>query len=132
MDVYHSLTILRAKLGRAQIFAYPPLSLSPPLRRHGSLGWISRWGRGVRGFSRKNLVAIALGVVLAGAPLLAFNYWLSGLIERQGQDEVGTSAKRAIMLAETRVSHVIAALDDLAARGVDSCRPANIESMRQT
>ena len=43
------------------------------------------------------------GAVLAGAPLLAFDYWLARLIERQSVEDVTTSAKRAIALAETRV-----------------------------
>ncbi len=76
------------------------------------------------------IFAIIVGVLLAGAPLLAFDFWLGGLIDRQGQDEVDTSAKRAIGLAEFRVTQVIAALDGLAARGVDSCGPDDIEAMR--
>ena len=85
----------------------------------------------VRGFTRKNIIAIIAGVALAGAPLLAFHFWLGGLIDRQGQDEVDTSAKRAIALAEFRVTQVISTLDGLAARGVDSCGPADVEAMRQ-
>ncbi len=85
----------------------------------------------VRAFTRRNLVAIAVGVLLAGAPLVAFNFWLSGLIDRQGQTEIETSAKRAIALAESRVAIVIGALDGLAARAVDSCRPSQIDAMRQ-
>jgi sensor c-di-GMP phosphodiesterase-like protein len=85
----------------------------------------------VRALSRKNIIAIVAGVLLAGAPLLAFNWWVGGLIDRQGQEEVDTSAKRAIALAETRVSQVIAALDGLAARGVDSCRPDDLAAIRQ-
>ena len=61
----------------------------------------------VRAFTRRNIVAIAVGVLLTGAPLIAFDYWLSGLIDRQGQAEVGTSARRAISLAESRVTQVI-------------------------
>ena len=85
----------------------------------------------VRALTRKNIVAIAVGVLLAGAPLAAFNFWLGGLIDRQGQEEVDTSAKRAIALAESRVTQVIAMLDGLAARGVDSCRPGDVEALRQ-
>jgi sensor c-di-GMP phosphodiesterase-like protein len=84
-----------------------------------------------RAWTRKNLIAIIAGVVLAGAPMLAFNFWIGGLIDRQGQDDVGTSAQRAIALAESRVSQVIEALDGLAARGVDGCEPADIAAMRQ-
>ena len=62
----------------------------------------------VRALTRKNIFAIVVGVLLAGAPLLAFDFWLGGLIDRQGQEEVDTSAKRAIGLAEFRVTQVIA------------------------
>jgi len=86
----------------------------------------------VRALTRRNIVAIVAGVLLAGAPLVAFDFWLGGLIDRQGQEEVDTSAKRAIALAESRVTQVIATLDGLAARGVDSCRPDDVEAMRQT
>ena len=87
-------------------------------------------GTKVRAFTRRNIIAVAVGVLLAGLPVLAFEHWLDGLIDRQGQEEVDTSARRAIALAETRVTQVIEALDDLAARGVDSCAPAQINAMR--
>jgi sensor c-di-GMP phosphodiesterase-like protein len=86
----------------------------------------------VRALTRRNIVAIVVGVLLAGVPVIAFDSWLGGLINRQGQEEVDTSAKRAIALAESRVTQVIAALDGLAARGVDSCRPGDVEALRQT
>ena len=85
----------------------------------------------VRALTRKNIFAIVVGIVLAGAPLLAFDFWLSGLIDRQGQEEVETSAKRAITLAEFRISQVIAALDGLAARGVDGCQQSDVVAMRR-
>jgi sensor c-di-GMP phosphodiesterase-like protein len=84
----------------------------------------------VRAFTRRNIFAIAAGVVLAVAPLIAFNFWLDDLIEKQGEAEVGTSAKRAIALAEARVRDAVGALDGLAVRGVDSCEPGQIEAMR--
>ena len=85
----------------------------------------------VRALTRKNVFAIVVGIVLAGAPLLAFDFWLSGLIDRQGQEEVETSAKRAVTLAEFRISQVIAALDGLAARGVDGCQQSDVVAMRR-
>ncbi len=89
-------------------------------------------GISVRAFTCKNnIVAMVAGVVLAGAPLVAFVFWLSGLIDRRGSEEVDTSAKRAIALAESRVTQVIAMLDSLAARGVDSCRTDDITAIRQ-
>jgi len=84
-----------------------------------------------RALTRKNIFVIAVGVLLAGAPLLAFEFWVSGLIDRTGQEEVDTSGKRAIALAEARITQVIATLDNLAARGVDSCRLSDVMAMRQ-
>jgi sensor c-di-GMP phosphodiesterase-like protein len=83
-----------------------------------------------RAFTRRNLFAIAAGVFLVGAPLIAFDFWLGGVIDRQVQAEVDASAKRAIALAESRVVTVVAALDKLAARGVSSCEPDDIQTMR--
>ena len=88
-------------------------------------------GTVVRAFSRRNIIAVAIGVVVAGVPLLAFDFWLGRLIDQQGQQEVDTSAMRAIALAETRVMQVIGALDRLAAAGIGSCDPAQIDVMRR-
>ncbi len=77
------------------------------------------------------LVAIAAGVVLAGPPVAAFNIWLNGLVERQGQDELDVLARRTIVLAEGRIGRAIVALGDLSARGVDSCRAPHIDALRQ-
>ncbi len=85
----------------------------------------------VRALTRKNIIAIAVGVLLAGAPLIVLNFWVNGLINRQGQEEVDSSARRAVALAESRVAQTIAALDSLAARGVDNCEPGNVEAMRR-
>jgi sensor c-di-GMP phosphodiesterase-like protein len=82
-------------------------------------------------FTRRNVIAIAVGVLLAGAPLVIFDVWLGGLIDRQGQEEVDTSAWRAISLAESRVIHVIGELDALAAKGVDTCTPVHIQAMQR-
>jgi len=84
----------------------------------------------VRVVSRRNIFAVVVGVLLAGIQYYAFNYWVEGLIDRQGEIEVGTAAKRAIALAETRVKDTIGTLDHLAGRGVNSCDPAQIEAMR--
>ena len=79
---------------------------------------------------RRNVVAVVAGILLAGAPLIAFDVWLGGVIERKGQEEVETSAKRAISLAESRVTDAVGALDELAADGVNSCAPGHVEAMR--
>ena len=80
---------------------------------------------------RKLLVAIGIGVALAAPPVAALNIWLGGLVARQGRDDIQLAAQRHMVLAEARVARAIATLDDLTARGIDSCRAANIEAMRQ-
>ena len=84
----------------------------------------------MRAVSRRNIFAIVVGALLAGVPLIAFNFWLEGLLDRQGEAEVGTAARRAIALAEARVKDTVGALDGLAARGVNACEPVQIEAMR--
>ena len=85
----------------------------------------------VRGVTRRNLFAIVVGAVLAGGPFIAFNLWLDNLIERQGQSEVSTAAKRAIALAETRVRDAVGTLDTLAVAGVSACDQQDMEAMRR-
>ena len=80
---------------------------------------------------RKLLVAIGIGVALAAPPVLALNYWLSSLVERQGRHDLEQSARRHMVLAETRVARVISTLEELATRGVDSCRSSHLDAMRQ-
>ena len=72
------------------------------------------------------------GILIAGTPMAAFNYWLSELVEKQGQREVDLSARRTITIVESRLRQVMGALDDLAARGVDSCGPTHVEALRRT
>lgn len=85
----------------------------------------------VRAFTRQNVIAIAVGVLVAGTPLVAFNFWLSGVIDRQGQRETDTSARRAVALAESRVLQVMSTLDRLAVGGVDACTSSNVAAMQQ-
>jgi sensor c-di-GMP phosphodiesterase-like protein len=85
----------------------------------------------VRAFTRQIIVAIAVGVLVAGAPLVAFNFWLSGVIDRQAQEETTSSAMRAVALAEQHVTQMLHVVDDLAAQGVSGCKPDDIEAMQQ-
>lgn len=80
---------------------------------------------------RWKIAAIVAGILLAGAPMVGFNFWLNGLIERQGQDEVELSARRSIVLAESRIQRVTAALDELIARGVDGCSAGQLQALRR-
>ncbi|MBV8790608.1 MAG: EAL domain-containing protein [Pseudolabrys sp.] len=82
-------------------------------------------------FPRKKLYGAIAGALLAGAPLIAFDVWIGGLLERQGSEESLLLAKRAVALAETRVSQTISMLDGLAAAGVNSCSPEHLAAMRR-
>jgi len=79
----------------------------------------------------KLLVAVAVGVALAGPPVAALNIWLSGMVERQARDELELSVRRHMALSEARIGRAVAVLDRLAASGVDSCRSDNVEALRQ-
>ena len=71
-------------------------------------------------------------MVLAGPPVAALNIWLGGLVERQGREELDLAARRHMVLSEARIARAVAALDELAARGIDSCRVTHVDALRQT
>jgi len=81
---------------------------------------------------QKLLAAIATGVVLAGPPVAALNIWLGGLVDRQGREELDLAGRRHMALSEARIARTVAALDEVAARGIDSCRIAHVDALRQT
>jgi sensor c-di-GMP phosphodiesterase-like protein len=87
-------------------------------------------GRGVRVLTRRNLIAIVVGVALGGALLLAFNLWIGSLVDEQGQLQIDNAAQRAVSVANARLSQALAAIDDLAAEGVASCSDGALEKMR--
>jgi sensor c-di-GMP phosphodiesterase-like protein len=80
---------------------------------------------------RKSLAAIGIGVVLAGPPVAMLNMWLGGLAERQGREELNLSVRRHMVLSEARIARAVQTLDDLAARGIDSCRVSHVDALRQ-
>jgi sensor c-di-GMP phosphodiesterase-like protein len=73
------------------------------------------------------IFAIVVGAVAAGAPVLAFNWWLKS----HGEDEASLTATWALGHAEAQIGQAISAITDLSGRGVDSCKPPNIEAMRR-
>jgi sensor c-di-GMP phosphodiesterase-like protein len=75
--------------------------------------------------SSLKIVAVVLGVIAASVPVLVFNAWL----RNQGEDEAAVTAAWALGYAETRIGQAVAAVQDLSAKGVDACRPAEIEAM---
>lgn len=84
-----------------------------------------------RGFTRQNVVAIAVGVLVAGAPLVAFNFWLSGVVDRHSREEADISGRHAITLVEQRTGEVVRTLDALSAAGIADCDPAALEAMQR-
>jgi sensor c-di-GMP phosphodiesterase-like protein len=85
----------------------------------------------VRFARKKEVLAVVVGVALAGVPMVAFNLWLTYFIEQQGQDEVASVANRSLAMADGRVARITASLNGLDERGVNSCRPAQLEALRQ-
>lgn len=80
--------------------------------------------------SSRKLIAIAIGTLLAGAPMVAFNHWFDAVIVREGTDEVESFNKRTIQLAERRIAQVIATLGELARQGVDVCGPLQLDALK--
>ncbi len=85
----------------------------------------------VRAFTRWNLIAIAVGALLAGVPLIAFDFWLGGLIDRQSRAEIESAARRAVALADHRLGQAAGALDELAAQGLNACGPETAAALRR-
>ena len=63
--------------------------------------------------------------------MAALNIWLGGLVERQGREELDVAAQRHMVLSEARIARTVATLDELAARGIDSCRITHVDALRQ-
>jgi sensor c-di-GMP phosphodiesterase-like protein len=79
----------------------------------------------------KQFAAIAVGVVLAGMPVVALNMWLSAWVERQARAELEQSVRRHLALSESRIGAAAAVLKRLAENGVDSCNARDIALLRQ-
>ena len=79
----------------------------------------------------RKLIAAAIGVLLAGLPMLALDYWVEGLIRKQSASEVDTFARRSVNLAEARLDATLTALNGLAKAGINGCQPEQVEALRQ-
>jgi sensor c-di-GMP phosphodiesterase-like protein len=88
-------------------------------------------GRYLRALTRRNLLTIVAGVLLASAPLVGFNLWLGKFVDGQAQFEVYTAAERAAALADERLGQALALLDGLAAKSVNSCNSSTVETLRR-
>jgi sensor c-di-GMP phosphodiesterase-like protein len=81
---------------------------------------------------KSKLLAVLIGIALAGVPMGAFTLWVNWFIGQQGREEVEEVARRSLALADRRAARVIHALADLARRGIDGCSPDQIEALRRT
>lgn len=79
----------------------------------------------------KKLIAVVLGALIAGVPVALFNYWLNELILLQSREDVESTARRSVTLAEDRIGRAIEAIDALAGRGVSSCAPEHVDEMKR-
>lgn len=95
------------------------------------VGFGTRMGAVVRVISRRNLIATALAGVFLGVCLIGFEFWLGSLIDREGQEEADASVRRTAAQSDARISEVVNALGKLAALGVNSCAPDDMQALRQ-
>ncbi len=80
---------------------------------------------------QRRILAIVLGIILAGAPVVGFQFWLQNLVERQGAEEVAILAKRAVGVAEARIDRVARSLEGLAKTGINSCSGEHLDALRR-
>ena len=73
------------------------------------------------------LVTVTLGIFAAAVPMLLLDAWL----KKQGKDEAAVMGAWVIAAVERQVGQTAALLQELSARGVDTCKPAHLEAMRQ-
>ena len=75
-------------------------------------------------------MAILAGMLIAGVPMATLNYWIDSFVERQSQNEIDSAAKRTVAIVDYRIGRAVTMLDELAARGVASCRADHLEALR--
>lgn len=72
-----------------------------------------------------------VGILLAEAGLWALSQWEDHFAAEQAQEAVALAAAQKLALAENRIDRVVATLDTLAGKGVETCRPAQLEVLRK-
>ena len=73
------------------------------------------------------IIAAALGILIAAAPV----YWFTNWLQRQGEAEVSVAANSSIAFVNLTIGKVVKKLDDIASRSADSCSAANVDILRQ-
>jgi len=88
--------------------------------------------KGVRPLSSssRKLIAIAVGILLAGAPIAGLNIWVDSLLVRQSSNDAETFARRSIQLANMRLGSALAKIDRLVESGIDGCRPDQVAALK--
>lgn len=81
---------------------------------------------------RQKVGAVAAGVLVAGACLVAFNYGAQQFAVRQGYDELRMAAERNLALSEERLTRLVEILNDLQERGHGTCDAAHMQVLEQT
>jgi EAL domain-containing protein (putative c-di-GMP-specific phosphodiesterase class I) len=77
----------------------------------------------------RKLIAIAVGILLAGAPMIGLHLWVDGLLVRQSASDIETFARRSVNLADARLGLALSGLATLAKRGVDGCRADQVAAL---
>jgi EAL domain-containing protein (putative c-di-GMP-specific phosphodiesterase class I) len=75
----------------------------------------------------QKLIAAALGILIAAAPV----YWFTDWLQRQGEAEALVTANWSIASDDLIIERVVETLKSLADRGIESCSAANTEVLRQ-
>jgi sensor c-di-GMP phosphodiesterase-like protein len=83
---------------------------------------------GVPAFKSHKLFAAVFGILIAAVPI----YWFTSWLQRQGEAEVSVAANWSIGYIDLTIDRIVASLEDLAKRDVDSCAAANIDILRRT
>jgi EAL domain-containing protein (putative c-di-GMP-specific phosphodiesterase class I) len=103
-----------------------PVCLNPRLRGLGSFTAGLGEAR-VFLFRRFKWLAAVIGVLVAAGPVLVFTSWL----QRQGDDEVSIAASWTVANADRQINKAVAALEALAAKGIDGCRAGQVDVLQQ-
>ena len=79
-------------------------------------------------FGTYKLFAAALGIAIAAVSI----YWLTSWLQGQGEAEVSVAADWSVGFVDLTIDGAVASLRDLANRDIESCTPANVETLRQS
>jgi sensor c-di-GMP phosphodiesterase-like protein len=80
---------------------------------------------------QSRVVAVLVGIALAGAGMSALNYWRRHAVDQMGRAQVEIAAQRLIEVAEYRLDAALASLDKLDQDGNAGCSSNQLDSLRQ-